>query len=228
MLESSNDRALYPLFAIASSVIILLTSLFLAPYRGYLYLLAVIAVEVLFGMGRYVLKILPAAVVMCAIFFAAAFLITGSVSDGISGAARIGGLCAAMVPGMSIPPVNLTRALNGLKCPRTLSLGILITLRFFPLLGLEVRNIREAMKTRGADRSFSTVYRSTILPFCLRLVNISDLLALSVETRGFSTDGNYSVWKKVGIRPVDCVYLAVTVLVCAAAAVVLRGTGGAV
>ena len=228
MLESSNDKALYPLFAIASSVVILLTSLFLAPTRGYLYLLTVAAVELIFGMGRYLRKILPAAILMGAIYFAVSFLITGSVADGVSGATRIGGLCAAMVPGMSIPPVNLTRALNSLKCPRAVSLGILITLRFFPLLGMEVRNIREAMKTRGVDSSISTLYRSTILPFCLRLVNISDLLALSVETRGFSTEGDYSVWKKISVRPVDCIYLAVTLLVCAVSTAVLRGMGGAV
>ena len=37
---------------------------FMAPKHGYLYLAAVIAAELLFGMGRYTLKILPAAVVL--------------------------------------------------------------------------------------------------------------------------------------------------------------------
>ena len=225
MLESRNDKALYPLFAIASAVIILLTSLLLAPRHGYIYLLAVVIVEVIFGMGKYVLKLLPAAALMGVIYFAINYLITKNIADGISGATRIAGLCAAMVPGMSIPPVNLTRALNDLKCPRALSLGILITLRFFPLLGIEIKNIREAMRTRGAGGSIATLYRSTILPFCLRLVNISDLLALSVETRCFSTDSDYSVWKKVKIRPIDCGYLAVSLIVCVAAVTVLPGLG---
>ena len=225
MMADCNDKAVYPLFAVASAVIILLTSLLLAPKHGYIYLICVVLLEIIFGMGKYVLKILPVAVIISAVYFALSYLITRSLADGISGATRIAGVCAAMVPGMSIPPVNLTRALNGLKCPRMLSLGILITLRFFPLLAIEIKNIREAMKTRGADSSITTLYRSTILPFCLRLVNISDLLALSVETRGFSTEGNYTVWKKISVRPADILYLVIMAAACAAAVVYLPKMG---
>ena len=210
MLESRNEKALYPLIAVASSLIILAASLFLAPKNGYIYLAAEIVLMIIFGMGKYVLKILPVGVVIGGLYFLICYLISHSVSDSLAGTVRILGVCLAMVPGMSIPPVNLTRALNQLKAPRGISLGILITLRFFPLLGNEIRCIRDAMKTRGADHSPETFYRSTILPFCVRLVNISDLLALSVETRGFSVHGSYSVWKKVRIRAKDILYIVIT------------------
>ena len=53
---------------------------------------------------------------------------------------------------------------------------------------LEVKIIREAMRTRGANSIFApaVLYRSFVIPLVLRLVNISDTLSLSVETRGFT------------------------------------------
>lgn len=221
MLESRNDKALYPLVAIASSILIFAGGLALAGFHGYYFLAAVLLILICFGMGNYVIKILPAAVILCGLYFLICFLISHSLLDSINGAVRIAGVCLAMVPGMSIPPVNLTRALNDLKFPRSFGLGILITLRFFPLLALEIRNIRDAMKTRGAGYSVTDLYRSTILPFCMRLVNISDLLALSVETRGFSAEGKYTVWEKVRPGARDWVYISLVIIMVAAAAVLL-------
>ena len=221
MLESRNDKALYPLIAIASSILIFAGGLALAGFHGYYFLSAVVIILILFGMGRYILKIIPAALILCGLYFIICFLISHSLKDSVNGAVRIAGVCLAMVPGMSIPPVNLTRALNDLKVPRSFGLGILITLRFFPLLAAEIRNIRDAMKTRGAGYSLSDLYRSTVLPFCMRLVNISDLLALSVETRGFSSEGNYSVWEKVRPEARDWIYLSIMILTLAAAVIFL-------
>ena len=217
MPGSSNKNAIYPLAAIGSAVLILVGSLIFASECGFLFLAAVLLVLCIFRMGKYFLKILPVAVILGGAYFLVCWLITRSVADSVAGATRIIGVCLAVVPGMSIPPVNLTRALNQMKAPRAVSLGILITLRFFPLLAEEIKNIRDAMKTRGAGHSVSTFYRSTILPFCVRLVNISDLLALSVETRGFSADGEYTVWKKVNFKASDIIYsvLIIAVFVCA-------------
>lgn len=221
MLESRNDKALYPLAAIASSILIFVGGLTFAGFHGYYFLAAILLILICFGMGKYIVRILPVAAILCFLYFIICFLISHSPDDSINGTVRIAGVCLAMVPGMSIPPVNLTRALNSLKIPRSFGLGILITLRFFPLLAEEIRNIRDAMKTRGAGYSLPDLYRSTILPFCMRLVNISDLLALSVETRGFSAEGKYTVWEKVKPGARDWVYLSLIIIVVTAAAIFL-------
>ena len=48
------------------------------------------------------------------------------------------------------------------------------------------------------------------------LVNISDTLSLSVETRGFTTDKDvpYSVYKTVTPKPADFIYLAIVIAGC--------------
>ena len=51
-------------------------------------------------------------------------------------------------------PIDLVRALNQLTIPRRITLGMLITLTFFPLLRREVKIIGEAMRTRGANSYF--------------------------------------------------------------------------
>ena len=55
------------------------------------------------------------------------------------------------------------------------------------------------MKTRGAGSVLNPkiLYRAFLIPLVMRLVNISDTLALSVETRGFTLGGSlYSIYKK--------------------------------
>ena len=68
-----------------------------------------------------------------------------------------------------------------------------------PRLEGEIGRVREAMKTRGAGSVLNPkiLYRAFLVPFVMRLVNISDTLALSVETRGFTLGGSlYSIYKK--------------------------------
>ena len=101
--------------------------------------------------------------------------------------------------GMSISTVRMTRSLSQIHTPRAITLGMLISMSFVPMLKGEIKRVREAMKTRGAGSVLNPkiLYRAFLVPFVMRLVNISDTLALSVETRGFTLGGSlYSVYKK--------------------------------
>lgn len=66
------------------------------------------------------------------------------------------------------------------------------------------------MKTRGAGSVFNPkiLYRSFLVPLVMRLVNISDTLALSVETRGFALGKVcYTIYKKENIALSDIVFI---------------------
>ena len=111
---------------------------------------------------------------------------------------------------MSIQPIDMTRNLSTLKAPRGLTLGMLIATSFPPVLRAEKQRVREAMKTRGAGSVFNPkiFYRAFLVPLVMRLVNISDTLSLSVETRGFSLEKTpYTVYKKEAVCISDVLFI---------------------
>lgn len=211
MIATHNDKAIYPFIGIVSSILIFVASLLTADKEGYLFLGAVAILLFVFGMGKALLKVLPLGFLLSAIYFGISYLISKNINYGIFGAVRIGGLVLAIVPGISIPVINLSRALNQAKAPKYVSLGVLITMHFFPILRNEIKTIKTAMKTRGVGFGIKSLYRSTILPFCLKLVNISDLLSLSLETRAFGLNKKPTAWKRVPITIRDILYLILVI-----------------
>ena len=132
-------------------------------------------------------------------------------------------LCVAAIPGLGLAPVCLVRGFSCMRLPRVLTLAMLITFTFFPLLRAEVRQTREAMRTRGAGGLLNPaiLYRAFLIPLMVRLVNLSDTLALSVETRGFTTEATpYTVYRPVYLQAKDGAFAALSAL-CAMGAVLL-------
>lgn len=92
-----------------------------------------------------------------------------------------------------------------------MTLGMLITTGFVPVLSGEIHQVRSAMRTRGVTSILNPTafYRAFLIPLLVRLVNISDTLALSVETRGFISDtGEYTVYHPIRIKPRDVCFAA--------------------
>lgn len=215
------ERPLYPIFGLLSSLLIAITGLLTAPRENcILFLGSVWAVFFVFGCGRACLAVIPYAAVLCAVFSG----ITYAVSrDGISSYAAVNRILAvsiAVIPGLAVSPVQMVRNFSMLKIPRIITLGMMITLNFFPLLGNEIRQVREAMKTRGADSIASPriFYRAFFIPLVVRLVNISDTLALSVQTRGFTSGAAaHSVYKPVRVRFTDVAFILLILGLCAGA-----------
>lgn len=203
---------LYPLVAILSGVLIIVfgliaakdllaCSLFLA--GAYLWL-------ALFGCWRECLRVLPAFVVAAGIFFGIFYAATCTADSGWSMANRFGAVFLAIVPGMATTPVRMTRSLSQVHTPRSVTLGMLIAMSFVPMLKGEIKRVRKAMKTRGAGSVLNPkiLYRAFLVPLVMRLVNISDTLALSVETRGFALGQvRYTIYKKERIALSDVVFV---------------------
>ena len=214
----------YPLIGLLASVLIIIFGLITAKNVVCIWFLCGMwLVFLLFGYWRACLAVIPVAALMCAVLAGITFAISRDTAATYAAINRILAVCVAIIPGLALSPIMLVRNFSALKIPRMITLGMMITLTFFPLLSGEVRQVREAMKTRGAGSFFSPqiFYRAFMIPLVMRLVNISDTLALSVETRGFS-DGakDCTVYKTIKLRAVDILFLAV-VLIGSVLAVVL-------
>lgn len=216
---------IHPLIGLAVSVALVVTGLLTAKNVTSLYYLSTIWVLFLcFGYYRACLAVLPVAAVMSLILAGITYGVSKDAAAAQAAVSRISAVCVAVIPGMALPPILLVRSFSALHIPRGCTLGMMITLSFFPLLRGEVRQVREAMKTRGAGSMLSPkiFYRAFLIPLVTRLVNISDTLALSVETRGFTTDSaaEYTVYRTVKICARDIIF-AVLFVLCTGLAVVL-------
>lgn len=198
---------IYPILGIFLSIYIVVFSLVCArDYHTWWFLVGCYIVFLIFGMHKACLKIIPAMVIFAGIFAGLTYIIKKDNLATYSMAIRLCAIMIAIIPGMSIKPSDFTRNLNQMHAPRSITLGMMITLSFIPMLRFEIKNIKEAMKARGAYNIFNPkiLYRAFIIPFIIRVINISDTLSLSLETRGFDIKNKeYSVYKKVSFRVFD-------------------------
>ncbi len=203
---------LYPLIAIAASLFVIIFGLIVARNENlFWYLLGVLAWLCIFGCFKGVLKMLPAFVVFGGAFAGIAYASAGGdLAAALSMLNRFGALFLGIALSMSVAAVRMTRSLSEVHTPRAITLGMLISMSFVPMLKGEIGRVREAMKTRGAGSVLDPkiLYRAFLVPFVMRLVNISDTLALSVETRGFTLGGSlYSIYQKESPALSDVLFL---------------------
>ena len=203
---------LYPLIAITASLFVIIFGLVAARNENLCwYLLGVLAWLCIFGCFKGVIKMLPAFVVFGGAFAGIAYASAGGdLQAALSMLNRFGALFLGIALSMSVAAVRMTRSLSEIHTPRAITLGMLISMSFVPMLKGEIGRVREAMKTRGAGSVLDPkiLYRAFLVPFVMRLVNISDTLALSVETRGFTLGGSlYSIYQKESPALSDVLFL---------------------
>lgn len=205
-------RGIYPLVAIVASLFLLVFGLVTAKSeRCSYFLLCAYAWLFIFGLYKGCLRILPAFIIIGGAFAGIFYAVTDSPLSALSMANRFGSLFLAAAIGMSVESVALTRNLSQLRAPRAITLGMLISTSFVPVLRGEIKRIREAVKTRGAGSVYNPKvwYRAFLIPLVMRLVKISDTLSLSVETRGFSLGKEkYSVYKNEIFSWTDLLFIA--------------------
>lgn len=209
----SFKKKIYPIFVFLASLFLIIFGLCMARDTKCSYFLAGCFVWlILFGCRKSCLRVLPAFVVVGGLFAVIAYYAYGKDGNAaIAMANRFASVFLAAALGMSVEPADMTRNLSTLRMPRGVTLGMLIATSFPPVLGAEIKRVREAMKTRGAGSVLNPriFYRAFLVPFVMRLVNISDTLSLSVETRGFSLEKTaYTVYKKEIIGLSDVLFLA--------------------
>lgn len=207
---------LYPLVCILSSLVVVIVGLVMVKGHVTPYLiLALCVVDCLFGMYKTTFKCILIFIPVGALFGLFTYLFNWNLIEALQMAERIILMGVAAIPAACMPPINLTRCLTKLRCPRMFTLGMLIVIRFVPVLRAEVRRIREAMKTRGVNASLWNIqcfYRALMIPLMMRLINISDTLSLSLETRGFEMGrAPVSIYRDVRFRVRDGIYSVIVI-----------------
>ncbi len=89
---------------------------------------------------------------------------------------------------LSTSPRKIASLMHAVKAPKHFMFVFTLTLRFLPVIIKEYNSIRNALKLRGQNVIKLLFLRPgfIIFPIILRAVKLSDELALSAETRGFS------------------------------------------
>ena len=227
MLETFEvKKPFYPLFSFSVSVIVLIFGmLFSKNLLAFAFATAIFVLYSAFGLFKSAWKMTVAMAICGLIIGGLSFLTNRSLDAFWQTLLRmiLLGLCA--VPMVSTSPCDLTRCLAKLKCPRVITLGMLVTLKFIPVLVGEIKQIWEAMKVRGANMNWyrpSCIYRAFIIPLVMRIIGISDTLSLSLETRAFTLDDSTSsVYKVIKIKARDFVFLACVIVLCAGGGVMI-------
>lgn len=213
--EVRHEASLHPLLALAAALPVFLAGIPLVgtPY-GWAYPVVIALVYAVFGYGRAWLKAnlygLPVIIIAASLT-----CITMSPQRALLHGLRAYLLLMASVLTLTIEPIRLVRVLHSLHFPRLLSLGLLITLRFFSVLASEMRRIRLALKSRGVSSLSSRpslVFRAWLMPLLIRLFSLTDTLSLSLETRGFHPQGEATCYESVPWRRRDSLFCGVLLL----------------
>ena len=154
------EKPLYPLVCLTSSILLLAVGLVYAKHPLFpLFILAVCLLYCMFGIAKATINCILVFIPVSAVFALFSLLFHREAAVAAQMAGRVMLLGVSAVPMVTMPPINLTRCLDGLGFPRILTLGMLIAIRFVPIIGDEVNRVREAMRTRGVRGS---VYRMLV------------------------------------------------------------------
>lgn len=210
-LINPKDR-IYPLFALICSVLIFVVGLFTVKDKSfYVFLILVSLIYLIFGYTKSLIKVLYISVPF-SILAGLLALLGSTYLNAYHTGLRLFVLALSVVLSLSIEPVDLVRCLNKIKFPRSLTLGLLISLRFIGIIKHEIVRINMAMKTRGVKMNLwnlKLLFRSFVMPLISRIISISDTLSVSLETRHFTMYGEHSLYKEVSPSTRDYIFLAV-------------------
>jgi energy-coupling factor transport system permease protein len=206
------QKPIYPLVSLGVSLSTFGVGLLVAKDLRILLFLGIFTViYLLFGYGKVLGKATAIFGSIGIIVGGLSMLSTGDFYIALQTFGRIILLAYSSVIMVALEPIYLTRNLVQLKFPRVISLGMLITMRFIPVLIEEIKQIKEAMKTRGIHIrlfDFSSMYRAFLIPFLMRMISLSDVMAISMETRGFEIDADFQKpYKEVRFTPRDGIFI---------------------
>lgn len=203
----ARSKRLHPLLAVSLGLPFFVVGVLLIGWRSSMIWALVggfALLLVLFGAGKNLVRLSLISIPLLLLAFGLTAVGSG-VSRGLENALRFYVLIMGAALTLTVDPIDLVRALNQIRCPRSLSVGMLITLRFFTVFGCEFRRIRRAILTRGCGciyRHPALMFRAWVMPLLFRVFTISTHLSTSLETRAFDPDAPCTNYREIhwGVR----------------------------
>lgn len=217
MENIKTEKSIYPVITLISSIIVFIFGMIIGKSKYILiYCIMLIILYTIFSYGKITFKIL---LIFAPISLVPALLAipVGGIGKGIEIYFRFICFILAAIPSLALKPIDLVRNLNKYKIPKSITLGILITIKFIPIIIKEIKQVYNAMKTRGIKVSIlnlKVIYRALIIPILIRILSISDLLAMSLETRGFIIDDKEStIYETIEFTKRDFIYIMMLLII---------------
>ncbi|MFI3325854.1 MAG: energy-coupling factor transporter transmembrane component T [Clostridia bacterium] len=207
----NSKNPIYPVLSLLVAVLTLTVGLIFVEKSNILYFyIGIYILHFIFGNHKACLAVVPFAVLLGSFFGFVTYIVAHDISSTTHAVYRSFAVCLAIISGLSTPVTDFVKNLRQLKMPKAITLGFMITLNFIPLFKKEMKQIHDAMKTRGAVSVLNpkVLYRAFLIPLIIRIVNISETLSLSVETRGFTLDkSETTVYNPIKFKLRDLVFI---------------------
>ncbi len=207
---NNPKKNIHPILSLIFSLVLFVTGLlFVKKPWFWVYLASFLVLLLLFRFGKTMLRLIPFVLVFGALM-AGLTAINGKPSDVLYAFYRVLALALAAVLSISVKPIRLVRAFNQLKVPRWISLGLLIVIRFMQIFYEEIQQIRQAIILRGIRFVQTPLLwsRAFFIPLIVRVLSISEGLAISLETRAFSTELEGTSYETIAFEKRDRLFAA--------------------
>lgn len=210
-MDKFNAKSpIYPMLGFIIAILTLTIGLLFVENPNVIYFfIGIYLLHMAFGNWRACFAIIPFLLVMSSLFGFVTYIVAHDIESTTHAIYRSFAVCLAMIPGLSTPTTALIKNLRQMHISKAITLGMLITLNFIPLFRKEMNHIHDAMKTRGVVSILhpSVVYRAFLIPLIIRIVNISETLSLSVETRGFTLEKSCTtIYQPIAFRTRDTAF----------------------
>jgi len=117
----------------------------------------------------------------------------------------VASLLIALVMVMTTHPSDLFTSLAKIKVPYTLNFMLAMTMQLIPVFQREVGIILSAQKSRGMKGSGFAAVLPSFVPVFVGAIERVQQLSISLESRGFGSDGVKTSFRQVRTRPSDWV-----------------------
>lgn len=181
---------IHPILSLIFSLLLFVAGLlFVKRTWFWAYIIVFMLLLLLFRFEKTIIRTAPF-ILTFGVLMAGLTAINGDPPDVLYAFYRVLALGLAAVLSTSVKPVSLVRSFNQMKLPRWISLGLLIVIRFVQIFCEEIRQIRQTIRLRGICFTETPILwgRAFFIPLMIRVLSISENLAISLETRAFSKD----------------------------------------
>lgn len=162
------------------------------------------------GLYQPLIKIMPLSLLVGGSMLAISYYWGSGLENALIFALRILILFTVFIMfGATTDASTYLRALHTLKIPIHLSIGLLITFRFIPVLAAEMQKIALSfsLRKKNSRPSLKTMYRGFMVPFVFRLFTLSDDLALTLHVRGYGSTERPTMFKNEPFKKSDFLFI---------------------